>query len=245
VAASLNVLTAVSARNSARLSAISGKLIGTGEAAFGLVKGLSAPTKAGAEFQSMLEDIRQKSGIAAPELKALGLSLRSIAAATNQLPSNIVKTFDALLGKGLGGKTDAENIDAALKMLPTINKVASAYRASSGDVMSAGQAAFANLKVPADQIIFAFDAMARSGKEGAFELKDMAREFPSLTASAQALKMSGVDGVAKLAAALQIARKGASDGSEAATNTANLMQKVISPERQRSLRSWALIFAAN
>jgi hypothetical protein len=36
ISASLNSLTAASARNSARLSAISGKLIGTGAAAFAL-----------------------------------------------------------------------------------------------------------------------------------------------------------------------------------------------------------------
>lgn len=235
VAASLNALTAASARNSARLSAISGKLIGTGAAAFALGKGLSAPIKVGAQFESLLEDIRQKGSMAAPELKALGLSLRGIASATNQLPLDTVKSFSELLGLGLGG-SDAENISAALAMFPAINRVATAYRASSDDVARAGQAAFMNLKVPAAAVGDAFDAMASAGKAGAFELKDMAHEFPSLTASAQALKMSGVDGVAKLAAALQIARKGAADGSEAATNTANLMQKIISPETTKKFK---------
>lgn len=91
VAASLNALTAASARNSARLSAISGKLIGTGAAAFGLVKGLSAPIKVGAQFESLLEDIRQKGSMAAPELKAFDLSLRGIASATNQLLLDTVR----------------------------------------------------------------------------------------------------------------------------------------------------------
>lgn len=235
ISSSLNALTAASARNSARLSAISTKLIGTGAAAFALGKGLSAPIKVGAQFESLLEDVRQKGSLAVPELKALGLSLRGIASATNQLPLDTVKSFSELLGLGLGG-SDAENIDAALKMLPAINRVATAYRASSDDVARAGQAAFMNLKVPASAVGDAFDVMASAGKAGAFELKDMAKEFPSLTASAQALKMSGVDGVAKLAAALQIARKGASDGSEAATNTANLMQKIISPETTKKFK---------
>lgn len=171
----------------------------------------------------------------APELKALGLSLRGIASATNQLPLDTVKSFSELLGLGLGG-SDSENITAALAMLPAINRVATAYKASSDDVARAGQAAFMNLKVPAAEVGAAFDAMASAGKAGAFELKDMAKEFPSLTASAQALKMNGVDGVAKLAAALQIARKGAADGSEAATNTANLMQKVISQETTKKFK---------
>jgi hypothetical protein len=103
VAASLNALTAASARNSARLNAISGKLIGTGAAAFALGKGLGAPIKAGAQFESLLEDIRQKGSMAAPELKALGVNLRGIASATNQLPLDTVKSFSELLGLGLGG----------------------------------------------------------------------------------------------------------------------------------------------
>jgi TP901 family phage tail tape measure protein len=235
ISSSLNSLTAASARNAARLSAISTKLIGTGAAAFALGKSLSSPIKVGAEFESLLEDVRQKGSLAVPELKALGLSLRGIASATNQLPLDTVKSFSELLGLGLGG-SDSENISAALKMLPAINRVATAYRASSDDVARAGQAAFMNLKVPAAAVGDAFDAMASAGKAGAFELKDMAKEFPSLTASAQALKMSGVDGVAKLAAALQIARKGAADGSEAATNTSNLMQKIISQETTKKFK---------
>ncbi|WP_172613291.1 phage tail tape measure protein [Brucella sp. 10RB9215] len=93
-----------------------------------------------------------------------------------------------------------------------------------------------NLKVPVKELPKALDIMAQAGKEGAFELKDMAAEFPALTARAQALGMTGTKGVAQLSAALQIARKGAGTSAEAATNTANLMQKIISPETTKKFK---------
>lgn len=102
-------------------------------------------------------------------------------------------------------------------MMSPIGRAATAYRAEIEDLAKAGYAAFDNLKVKAEDFGRALDVMAQAGKEGAFELKDMAQHFPSLTAAAQALKMGGLDGVAKLAAMLQIARKGAADGSEDAT----------------------------
>jgi hypothetical protein len=73
------------------------------------------------------------------------------------------------------------------------------------------------------------DILAQSGKEGRFELKDMASAFPSLTAGASMLGMKGVPAVASLGAALQIAMKGAGDASEAANNLENFIQKVTSP----------------
>ena len=68
-----------------------------------------------------------------------------------------------------------------------------------------------------------------SGKEGRFELKDMASAFPSLTAGASMLGMKGTPAVASLGAALQVAMKGAGEASEAANNLENFIQKVTAP----------------
>ncbi len=84
--------------------------------------------------------------------------------------------------------------------------------------------------MPAADAERALDAMAKAGKEGGFELKDMAKEFPALTASAQFLGMEGVVAVSDLAAALEVARKGAADGAQAANNMANFMQKLTTKE---------------
>ncbi len=240
--ASMLALNAAAERNSARLAALQGKMLGAVATGYALAKSLSAPIRAGAQFETMLEDIRQKAPMSAEALAAIGTQLRQIAVATDQLPTDTVKTFDALLGLGLGGATDAENITAALKMLPAINKVATAYRAAAEDVMRAGQAAFANLKVPAEDLIKAFDAMAQSGKDGAFELKDMATYFPELTSMAQTLGMKGVKSVADLAAALQVVRQGAGDASKAATNLRDLLAKLNAPVTQSAFKKFSIDF---
>ncbi len=78
--------------------------------------------------------------------------------------------------------------------------------------------------------------MAQAGKEGAFELRDMAQYFPSLGAAYGALKQKGVPAVADLAAALQIARKGAGESSEAATNLGNALQKINAPQTRKAFQ---------
>ncbi|NKC48103.1 phage tail tape measure protein [Ochrobactrum anthropi ATCC 49188] len=58
-----------------------------------------------------------------------------------------------------------------------MGRAATAYRAEVDDLAKAGFAALDNLKVPATDFGKALDAMAQAGKEGAFELRDMAQYF--------------------------------------------------------------------
>ena len=91
--------------------------------------------------------------------------------------------------------------------------------------------------MPAADAERALDAMAKAGKKGGSELKDLAKEFPALTASAQFLGMEGVVAVSDLAAALEVARKGAADGAQAANNMANFMRKLTTKETITSTSS--------
>src|SRR3546814_18245727 len=70
--------------------------------------------------------------------------------------------------------------------------------------------------------------MAASGNAGAFEIRDMARHFPALTAQMQALGDSGLSAVGNLSAALQIAEQGTGNADQAAHNIQNLQAKVNS-----------------
>jgi hypothetical protein len=83
-----------------------------------------------------------------------------------------------------------------------------------------------------------------AGKEGRFELRDLAREFPVLTAAAANLGLTGRDAVNSLGAMLQIARKGAGTSSEAANNLANFLQKITSPEAVRNFKEAGVDVAA-
>ncbi|NTA46865.1 phage tail tape measure protein [Agrobacterium tumefaciens] len=215
------------ARNDAALANTRGSMVDAIAGFYALKTAIGAPIKSAVDFETLLEDIGQKADIPVERLAALGEEIKRVAADTNQATTAIANAVDNLLGRGA-----AE--DVALAAAGPIGKAATAYRAATDDLAAASWSAVDNLKVPADQIGTAIDAMAQAGKEGAFELRDMARFFPSLGAAYQGLGQKGTDAVADLAAALQIVRKGTGDSSTAATNLQNVLQKIGSPATLRA-----------
>lgn len=204
------------------VSAMHGKLLAAVASGYALKQALAGTTGVAADFESVMLDIAQKGDLTDVSMKALGERIKKLAPTINQTAGEAAKSMDALMGLGL-------DQDRAEKALTPIGRVATAYKADLEDVSRAAFAAMDNLKVTPEQLSQSLDAMAQSGKEGAFELKDMARYFPMLTASAQSLKMKGPEAIARLSAALQIARKGAGTAEEAATNTGEILNKIISP----------------
>jgi TP901 family phage tail tape measure protein len=116
----------------------------------------------------------------------------------------------------------------AVNFLGPIGKAATAAEADVNELATTSFAVYNNLQIPVAELGKALDVMAASGKEGSFELKDMAREFPSITAQARTLGIVGVSGVARLGAALQVATLGASGPAEAATNLASFLKNLTS-----------------
>ncbi|WP_018250795.1 phage tail tape measure protein [Sphingomonas melonis] len=203
----------------ANMAASGAAAIGTGVA---MGSGIWAGVKAAQEYESTMTTIAQKADM--PRVKAvqLGKELLGAAKAANQLPDALQEGVDTLAGFGLG-------TDKAVAMMRPIGRAATAYKAEIADLSAAAFAANDNLKVPVEQTARVIDVMARAGKDGAFEIKDMAGAFPALTAGYQALGQTGIGAVADLSAALQIARKGAGDSATAATNVSNIIQKIASP----------------
>lgn len=220
-------------RSRARLAAYQAGILGVYATGVSLAHAFKAPLSAATDWETRLLDIGQKAGLAKDQQIALGEAVRKLAPDLRQKSSALAGGVDFLVGMGL-------DPDRAMELISPIGKAATAYRAEIEDLSKAGYAALDNLKVPAADFMLALDAMAKSGKEGAFELKDMAKEFPALTASAQALGVRGVGGVADLAAALQVARKGAADGSQAANNMANFLQKITMKETIKNFKKFGV-----
>lgn len=216
-------------RNNRALSQFRGRLTDAAAGIYLLKSALAAPLSNASEFESLLLDIAQKADLSDGAMKSLGKRITGLSKDLGRSQAEIAGVVDNLMGRGMDDKT------AEAAVAPIV-KTASAYRAAADDVASASFSVVDNLKVPVEQLPKSLDIMSQAGKEGAFELKDMAAEFPALTARAQALGMTGTKAVAQLSAALQIARKGAGTSSEAATNTANLMQKIISPETTKKFK---------
>lgn len=235
-----NRVTKAMERNSQAIGVMQNKFYGAATAGYFLHRSITPTIRTAMDFETVLEDLGQKADLAGKPLQDIGKRIREIGRQTRQGALKVGRGVDFLVGMGLGGKTDAENVEAAVGMAPAIGKTAHAYRAEIEDLAKAAHAVFLNLKVPAEKVQFAFDVMAKSGKLGGFELKNMAKWFPSLTASAEALRMSGAGAIADISAALQVARKGAANGDEAANNLANFFQKLTIKETLRNFSKFGV-----
>jgi TP901 family phage tail tape measure protein len=212
--------------NFGRVQGMAGGMAASGAASIGTGIAMAAPivgaVQAAEQYESTMTDIGQKADLTRRQSAAMGVQLLKAAQAANQLPDALQAGVDTLSGFGLDPRK-------AVEMMKPIGRAATAYKAEIADLSSAAFAANDNLKVPIAQTQRVIDIMAQAGKSGAFEIKDMAQYFPTLTAGYQALGQKGTGAVADLAAALQIARKGAGDSATAATNVANVLQKISSP----------------
>lgn len=220
-------------RNNDALDKSRGRMVDAIGGFYALKAAIGAPIMKATEFESKMLDIAQKADLSDAAIAKLRARILAMSKDLGASSSAMALSIDDLLGKGMSP-------DDAMAIIGPITKTAAAYRAVSADVASASFSVMDNLKVPAEEVAKALDIMAQAGKDGAFELKDMATEFPALTARAQALGMKGTAAVTRLAAALQIARKGAGTSAEAANNVANLMQKVISPETTKKFKSFGI-----
>ncbi|WP_313539731.1 phage tail tape measure protein [Sphingomonas sp.] len=217
-----------------RFGALQGTAAGMAASGFSAIetgRAIGAPlvgaVVAAQQFESGMTDIAQKADLTRAQAEKMGEGLLVAARAANQLPESLQQGVDVLSGFGL-------NPAKAAQMIAPIGRAATAYKAEISDLAASSFANLDNLKVPIEQTGRAIDIMAQAGKAGAFEMKDMAQYFPTLTAGYQALGQHGVGAVADLSAALQIARKGAGDAASAATNVQNVLQKISSPATVRA-----------
>ncbi|MCP2016853.1 phage tail tape measure protein [Qipengyuania citrea] len=184
-------------------------------------------TKAAAEFSSGMVDIQQKAALSNAQTDRLARNIVIMAKDAKQLPEDIRSGLDLLMAKGMG-------LDAATQAIGPAGRLATAYKVDIPDAADAAFASVNNLKVAGAETARIFDAMAAAGNEGGFEVRDMARHFPSLTAQMQALGEKGVPAVADLSAALQVAMFTAGNADEAGNNVKNLLAKINAPATIRA-----------
>ncbi|WP_019646969.1 phage tail tape measure protein [Novispirillum itersonii] len=162
-------------------------------------------------------------GIDATKLEEVRQRVKALAAETNQDATDLQDALGVLVGKGM-------EPDAALEALRAMGFAATGAGADIRDMAALTFSFMDNLKIAPAEIGKAIDIATKSGDLGGFELKDMAKTFPMLTASAQAMGLTGSRAIGTLTAALQVAMKGASSTDEAANNMANFLAKITAPE---------------
>lgn len=120
--------------------------------------------------------------------------------------------------------------DDAMKFLPAVTATAQAAGAEIADIATTADAVAGSFDIAGDKMQHAFDILVSSGKQGKFELKDMAQYLPSMAPAFAALGYKGERGLAKLAAMLQTIRQRTGSAGEAATAAQNIFQKMESDE---------------
>jgi TP901 family phage tail tape measure protein len=222
-------LDAAITRNNRAIDAARGRMLDAVGTLYVLKAALTAPVQAAQEFDRALAELGAKGNLTAAQMTAIGDAAKATSSQMNQFATDIVHAQDFLVGMGL-------DVDRATKAMPSIARAATATGASLEDLSKAGFAAMSNLGLAAEDLGKSFDVMAAAGKAGGFELKDMAQYLPSISALASAKGMTGESGLAQIAAALQIVRRGAGDASEAATNFNNILQKINSNDAIKNFK---------
>jgi TP901 family phage tail tape measure protein len=133
----------------------------------------------------------------------------------------VVDGADAMVASG-------KSLDETFALLPAVGRTAQASGAALSDMATTADAIAGSFGIAADRMQNAFDILAYGGKAGKFELRDMARELPSLAPAFAALGYSGEEGLKKLTAGLQIVRTETGTSAEAATAFMDVISKLES-----------------
>ena len=208
---------------SANLSFVGGASTQTGRRVLTMLSDVSGRS---GDLQDQFAEFQNLTGIDDSRIVQLRGELDGLRDVTKTSVSEMLDGLAVLVGKGM-------DFEDALAALPAAGRAAKATKTSFDEMGASGFALYDNLKIAPEELRKAFDIMAMGGKEGGFELSAMARKFPEITAGARALKMEGLDSVAQLTAALQIAMKSAGSEDQAATNLSNFLGKLTSPETVR------------
>lgn len=163
------------------------------------------------------------------QIKNVSNTIMKMAQDTATPLSDVYAGFDALVSAG-------RSWDEALAFLPSVVKTAQAAGAETRDIAATADAMAGSMHIAGNEMQDAFDKLAKGGKMGKFELKDMASYLPSILPQMAALGYSGLDGLEKTVALLQTVRLQTGTAGEAATNLENVLGKIYSPETARAFK---------
>ena len=193
--------------------------------AAGIGVALGASIKTAARFELILSDIGKTANIGQGELKALSGELLRLSGRnlTNLAPEKLAAGIQDLVAQGL-------ELNDAVASMEALGKVATATNSDLLDVTKTGFQLQNALKIRPTELKATFDALAFAGKQGAFELRDMAQFMPTIAAAAGSLGIQGQKGAVSLAAMMQMVRKDAPDAGQAATRLTDAMLKMTAPD---------------
>jgi len=206
-----------------RAGTMAGVGVGMMAPGYAITRGLGGAVSEASELNSQLRQISITGDMTDERMDALRRTIIRTSAVTGQSTSALVDSTGFMIAAG-------STLDVAQRSQMAIGKTAAAYKA---DMLEIAQTSFVltdALGILPEKLQGSLGIMAKAGKEGNVELRDMAKLIPTLSSSMVALKVNGNEAVATIAAGLQIARKGAASSDEAGNNMKNFLTKVMSPD---------------
>lgn len=186
------------------------------------------------DFEDLLDAIRVNASASAGEIEQLKDRITELAGAegTHQGLDELARAAEVLIAKdsALLGQLTTTNL------LERIGVAATATGASIEDVAETAYQLHQALQLPWEEVGAGLDTLAVLGKDGAFELRDMAQHLPTVAAEMERIGQTGARGLSRTAALLQIVRRGTADASSAANNLVNLISYLQSPTGSRRLQ---------
>jgi TP901 family phage tail tape measure protein len=199
--------------------------------AAGIGVAFGASIRQAARFEVILSDIGKTANIGQGELKALSGELLRLSGRnlTNLSPEKLAAGIQDLVAQGL-------ELKDAVASMESLGKVATATNSDLLDVTKTGFQLQNALKIRPTELKATFDALAFAGKQGAFELRDMAQFMPTIASAAGDLGITGKKGAIELAAMMQMVRKNAPDSAQAATRLSDALMKMTAPDAVKNFK---------
>lgn len=210
-----------------------GSAVATYLAPAALAYGAQRAVRDYAALERQINRIGITADASASDTRAALSSLQGMAAQYALPMSQVTEGLESLVASG-------RDLQSALAFLPAVLATAQASGAEVRDVATSADAMATAFGIGADQMTRAFDVLTKEGKEGKFEMRDMAAELPSLAPAFAALGYTGVDALTKLSAAAQTVRMQTGSSAEAANALMNVFQKMESQATAANFKKFGI-----
>ncbi|KWO49261.1 phage tail tape measure protein [Burkholderia territorii] len=190
-------------------------MLGTYATAVATAAPVIGAVRQAANFEAGLRDIAITGNLTRDEEFRIGETMRRAALATSQGHNSILEGVGTLVAAGMDAKEAGQKSNL-------LGRVATATNADMKDLAGMVYSFSETLGIKGDAALKeAFNRAAYGGKLGRFELKDMAKALPEMTAAFAAKGIKGQDALTQIIASLEVGREGAGSGDEAVTNLRN------------------------
>jgi TP901 family phage tail tape measure protein len=188
--------------------------------------GLTRSVKEFASYERMMTRTGMKLDASRQQMRGMGDDVAQIADRYALARGEVTELLDAY------AETGATLADVNAN-LPSLAKVQQGLGASGSDVAATWDAAAKSFGLATNNIEKFFDVVAAGGAIGKFEGSDLARYLPSLMPVAATQGFTGMEGTERLVGLLETMRDYVGTSQEAATATADFLEKISSPDVEK------------